>query len=203
VLCYTFTNEYIYHPHNNMLSHKKSQKHKNQNMAIALLMTVIGMVCLAFASVPIYNVFCKLTGYGGTTQVTRDIASSKRGAGTRMMKVHFDANVADDLPWSFKPEQKMIELKTGENAVIFYSAQNLAKNPIKAMAVYNVTPHKAGLYFYKIQCFCFEEQVLSSDQHMMMPVSFFIDPDIESDPDLDNVTEITLSYRFFKLEDDK
>ncbi len=171
-------------------------KNDNSNFALSLVAIVVGMILLAYASVPIYNVFCKVTGYGGTTQRAKKTFSQ---LGTRRIKVTFDSNTGKELPWLFKPEQKEVSVITGENTLIFYSAENLTAEPIVGTAVYNVTPHKAGIYFNKIQCFCFEEQLLQGKQRVMMPVSFFIDPDIEKDPNLADVSEITLSYSFYKV----
>ena len=172
------------------------KKTDNTKLALSLAMLVVGMALLAYASVPLYSIFCKLTGYGGTIQRAQTTSSTK---GTKKIRVVFDANTHQDLPWSFKPEQKSVDVFIGENALVFYSAQNLSDTPIIGTAVYNVTPHRAGLYFNKIQCFCFEEQLLEAKQHIMMPVSFFIDPAIEKDGDLENIREITLSYTFYRV----
>lgn len=160
-------------------------------------MLIIGMSLLAYASVPLYSLFCKVTGYGGTVKKAKRVSLHK---GTKRIRVRFDANVHTDLQWSFKPEQKFVELVTGENTLVFYAATNNTNKPSIGTAVYNVTPHKAGEYFNKIQCFCFEEQLLEPNQHVMMPVSFFIDPEIEKDSELQDLKEITLSYTFYKIE---
>lgn len=151
---------------------------------------------LTFASVPLYNLFCKVTGYGGTTKYAT-IASTR--VGNKMMKVRFDANVDKNLPWQFKSEQDEVIVRVGENNLVFYTAENKTDKPIVGTAVYNVTPFKAGVYFNKIQCFCFEEQLLKPHQKMVMPVSFFIDPEIENDPNLQDVDTITLSYTFYPV----
>ncbi|MCT4635931.1 MAG: cytochrome c oxidase assembly protein [Rickettsiales bacterium] len=175
-------------------------KHKtsSRKIAFSIILLVVGMTMLTFAAVPIYNLFCKVTGYGGTTKYT-SIASTR--VGTKMMKVRFDANVASDLPWSFKSEQNEVTIKVGENNLVFYSAENKTDKPIIGTAIYNVTPHKAGAYFNKIQCFCFEEQLLKPNQKMIMPVSFFIDPAIEDDKNLQDVDTITLSYTFYPIRE--
>ena len=149
---------------------------------------------LTLASVPLYNLFCKVTGYGGTTRYT---ATASNKIGTKYITIRFDANVESSLPWNFKSEQNEVSVKTGENNLIFYTAENKTDRPIIGTAVYNVTPHKAAKYFNKIQCFCFEEQILKARQKMIMPVSFFIDPDIENDQNLKDVDTITLSYTFY------
>lgn len=156
------------------------------------------MTMLTFAAVPIYNLFCKVTGYGGTTKYT-SIASTR--VGSKIMKIRFDANVASNLPWSFKAEQNEAIIKVGENNLVFYSAENKTDKAIIGTAIYNVTPHKAGAYFNKIQCFCFEEQLLKPNQKMIMPVSFFIDPAIEDDKNLQDVDTITLSYTFYPIRE--
>ena len=170
----------------------------NNKLAFALVGLFFGMLLLAFASVPIYKIFCKATGTGGTTQ---RVQYSSKTVGTRNIKVKFDSNINDDLPWEFKTEQSDITVKTGQNALIFYSAKNLSDKPVIGTAVYNVTPHKAAIYFNKIQCFCFEEQLLKPGEKMAMPVSFFIDPELEQDKNLKDLTEITLSYSFFKVRE--
>jgi len=168
----------------------------NKSLAVSLLAAVVGMILLAYASVPLYSLFCKITGYGGTVRETKMPGLQK---GTRKIKVTFDANVNKGLPWVFKPEQRSVEVITGEVAIIFYYAQNFGTAPIVGTAVYNVTPHKAGQYFNKIECFCFQEQLLTANQTIMFPVSFFIDPALEEDETLDSVNEITLSYSFFPV----
>ena len=173
--------------------HKKINSSK---LALSIILLVVGMVMLTFASVPLYNLFCKVTGYGGTTQYTA-IASTK--IGTKLIKVRFDANVDQNLPWVFKSEQNEAIIRVGENNLIFYTAENKTDKAIIGTAVYNVTPHKAAIYFNKIQCFCFEEQLLKPKQKMIMPVSFFIDAAIEDDKNLQDVDTITLSYTFYPV----
>lgn len=157
----------------------------------------VGMLAMAYASVPIYRIFCQKTGYGGTTQVA---AAPSSQVCNRVIHVRFNADVHRDLPWYFKPLQTQISVKVGENALAFYESRNNSKEPVLGMATYNVTPDKAGIYFQKIACFCFEEQILQPGQHVTMPVQFFIDPEIMRDPSLDDVKTITLSYTFFRLK---
>jgi len=171
----------------------------NTRVVLPLVAIVIGMTGLAFASVPLYRLFCQVTGFGGTTQV------AETGAETvldRKMTVRFNADVDPDLPWAFAPEQRAIELKVGEQGLAFYRAENRSDEPVVGMAVYNVTPNKAGLYFSKIHCFCFDEQRLEPGEAMDMPVTFFVDPAIADDPNLDEVKTITLSYTFFRARTD-
>lgn len=169
---------------------------KNTQLAIAIASVVIGMITFAYAFVPLYNIFCKVTGYGGTTQ--RAIKTSEV-VGTKRIKVRFDANIDPKLPWEFRPMQKEVEVTVGENALVFYYAKNKSDKSIVGTAVYNVTPFKVGIYFNKIQCFCFQEQLMAPGQEVLMPVSFFIDPELENDNNARSVDTITLSYRFFKV----
>ncbi len=172
---------------------------RKSHTVLSLLFLVLSMLSLAYASVPLYKVFCKVTGYGGTTKkvksldLTKDIKSKK-------IKVYFNADVMPGLPWIFKPELGYTDIKTGEQKLMFYYIENLSDSAMNAMAVYNVTPYKAGKYFNKIACFCFNEQVLPPKKKVIMPVSFFIDPEIAVDPETSDVEEITLSYTFFELK---
>lgn len=172
-------------------------KSSNQKLLITILMAMLGMAALTAASVPLYRIFCKATGYGGSVEAALDGADR---VGKRRIKVLFDSNTAKDLPWSFKTQQRHISVQTGENAIVFYHAKNESSEPVTGMAVYNITPHKAGKYFKKIACFCFERQLLLPGQEMLMPVTFFIDPAIEDDKDMWDVSTITLSYSFFRLD---
>lgn len=169
---------------------------ENNYLAFAIIAIVLGMISLSFAAVPIYNIFCKLTGYGGTTMVAKNYHSK---LGKREITVKFDANVDGNLPWNFAPKQREITVKTGANALAFYEAENFSNQKIVGTAVYNVTPHIAAKYFNKIQCFCFEEQLLKPGEKQLMPVTFFIDPEFEKDKYLANVNTITLSYSFYKV----
>ena len=154
---------------------------------------------LAYASVPLYRLFCQVTGFGGTTQ--RVEASSKpTSVSARTMVVSFDANADPQLPWEFKPLEKSVTVKIGENRLVAFHAQSLTSAVTRGTATYNVTPHAVGKYFNKIQCFCFEEQRLAGNQSVNMPVSFFLDPAILDDPETRDVTNITLSYTFFSYE---
>jgi cytochrome c oxidase assembly protein subunit 11 len=156
------------------------------------------MILLTFAAVPIYNLFCKMTGFGGTTQ--RGYKESHR-VGKRNITVRFDANIEPGMPWKFIPKQNSVVVKPGENALVFYYSENLSNEDIVGTAVYNVMPSNAGKYFNKIHCFCFEEQLLKAGEKVMMPVTFFLSPEMEDDPELDGVEAITLSYTFFRIID--
>lgn len=173
---------------------------KNGRTALMIMGVVVGMVGLAYASVPLYDLFCKVTGYGGTTQRA---ALFNAQATDRDMRVRFAANVHRDMPWDFKPEQVVQKLKVGEQGLAYYEAYNPTSKPITGTATYNVTPHKAGEYFAKIECFCFTEQTLQPGERVTMPVVYFIDPLIEEDRNLNEVTEVTLSYTFFVIDEDE
>ena len=163
-----------------------------------LLVLIMGMGVLSYASVPLYKLFCQVTGYGGTTQ---QVTSPSSQILERKIKIRFDANTKPTLDWNFQPVQTSIDISVGQNALAFYKAENTGKHPVVGTATFNVTPEKAGVYFNKIDCFCFVEQLLAPQEAVEMPVSFFIDPDIVNDPNLDDVTTITLSYTFFPSED--
>lgn len=173
------------------------QANDNKRTAWIIIGTVIGMFSLAYASVPLYSLFCKATGFGGTTQIALDGATHK---GEKTYIVQFDSNVDSNLLWHFKPEQRQIAVKAGENTLIFFAAENMSDEPLTGTATFNVTPDKAGIYFNKIQCFCFTNQTLQPHQKITLPVSFFIDPAMENDPTAQDVKTITLSYSFFKVK---
>ncbi|MGK2741489.1 cytochrome c oxidase assembly protein [Tepidicaulis sp. LMO-SS28] len=167
-------------------------------IALACAVIVAGMVGLSFAAVPLYQLFCQVTGYGGTT----NRAAGDAGAVIeREMTVRFDGNVSSKMPWDFRPASDPVTLKVGETGLAFYEARNTSDKAIVGTATFNVTPQQAGYYFTKIDCFCFTEQRLEPGQRVDMPVTFFIDPAIEDDPQLDSVKTITLSYTFFPKRD--
>lgn len=172
---------------------------RNRIMVFSLTLLVAGMLGLSFAAVPLYQVFCQVTGFGGTTQ--RAEAGSEKVL-ERTIKVRFDGNVSKALPWRFHPAQNEVEIRIGENALAFYEAENTSGEPVRGTATFNVTPEAAGYYFNKIECFCFTEQLLKPGERVDMPVNFFIDPGIVDDPDARNITEITLSYTFFPMRDE-
>ena len=157
---------------------------------------VVAMVGLAYASVPLYQLFCQVTGYGGTTQ-RADITSDT--IIDRDMAIRFDANTAG-IAWDFAPVETEIRLKVGENRLAFYRATNRSTSLVTGTATFNVTPLLAGAYFSKVDCFCFTEQTLKPGETVDMPVSFYIDPTIADDQEMDNVNTITLSYTFFETE---
>jgi len=168
---------------------------RNLRTGLTLSLVVVGMVGLSFAAVPLYRIFCQVTGYGGTTQVAE---AAPEKAGERNFTVRFDANVDPRLSWAFAPLQRAVEVRVGEQVLIFYQARNLTDKTLFGTATFNVTPLKAGQYFNKIQCFCFTEQRLEPGEAVDMAVSFYVDPAVSEDIDLDEVETITLSYTFFE-----
>ena len=171
----------------------------NIRVAGGAAMMALTMIGAAYAAVPLYDLFCRVTGFGGTTQV----AEAAPGAvAERMITVRFDASLNRKLPWAFEAPENAVKLPIGESGLAFYSAKNLTDRRITGTATYNVSPDKAGYYFSKIDCFCFTEQVLEPGQAVDMPVSFFIDPEILTDPEMDDVKTITLSYTFFEAADE-
>jgi len=158
---------------------------------------VILMGGLAWASVPFYDWFCRVTGFGGATNVAEyenDVILDQT------IKVRFDASLERDMPWTFQPEVREMEIRIGETGLAFYEAHNPLDVPIAGQAAYNVTPYEAGAFFDKIECFCFVEQVLMPGETMMMPVSFFVHPDIVDDREGQYVHTITLSYTFYEID---
>ncbi len=174
-------------------------KGKNVRTAAILFSVVAGMVGLSYASVPLYQLFCQVTGIGGTPGVQ---SSAPETATDISFNVRFDSNTSPDLPWRFTPLQREIKLKLGEEKLAFYQATNTSDHPITGTATFNVTPLKAGQFFVKIDCFCFTEQVLQPGETVEMPVSFFVDPAIYDDVNTRDVKTITLSYTFYPVKTD-
>ncbi len=174
-------------------------ENKNLKVATIVASVAVGMVGLAYASVPLYDLFCRVTGFGGTTQ-RADAAPAT--VLDRTIRIAFDANVNSGLGWEFKPVQRQQTVRIGEQSLAFYHATNVGKEPVTGTATFNVSPPQAGSYFSKIQCFCFTEQTLQPGQSIDMPVTYYVDPDIANDPDLKNLDTITLSYTFFKADKD-
>ena len=167
--------------------------------AAQMVGVVVFMGAMAWASVPFYDWFCRVTGFGGVTQVAD---SGSEIVLSETVKIRFDASLERDMPWEFKPVQREIELQIGATGLAFYEAYNPTDKPVAGTASYNVTPYEAGGFFSKIDCFCFTEQKLKAGAIVDMPVSFFVDPEIAKDPNLTDVTTITLSYSFFQSEND-
>ena len=167
----------------------------NRRVLVILVCVVAFMLGLAYASVPLYKLFCQVTGYGGTTQVSETAVGGVLTG--HPVTVRFDANVNRGLNWKFEPVDKPVELNPGEETVIYYRATNIGSKPSVGTSTFNVTPSKAGSYFMKIECFCFQEQELEPGESIDMPVRFFVDPEIATDENVRDVKEITLSYTFF------
>ncbi len=174
----------------------KNRSAHNRRSAFVLAGVVVMMVGLAYASVPLYQLFCQVTGYGGTPR-SADTAPVQHL--DRQITVRFNADISRSLPWRFKPAQKEIILHVGEQGLAFYQAANRGTTTTTGTATYNVTPLKVGAYFNKIDCFCFEEQSLAPGQDVDMPVAFYIDPAIDDDPNMEDISTITLSYTFFPV----
>lgn len=170
----------------------------NVKIAALCLSLVAGMGGLAYASVPLYKLFCQVTGYGGTTRAVQSADGIK--VIDRDMNVRFDANISGGLHWDFKAIQRDITVKLGEQVQIAYMAKNLSNKPLTGSATFNVTPQSAGAYFNKIQCFCFTETTLQPGEEMEMPVVFFVDPEIIDSVETKDIQTITLSYTFFPKE---
>ena len=176
-------------------STEQKANRSNKSVAMGAAMMAISMVGVAYAAVPLYDLFCRVTGFGGTTQVA---IAAPGAVSERIVTVRFDASLNRKMPWGFKPPKQAVALPVGESGLAFYHANNPTNRRITGTATYNVSPPEAGVYFSKIDCFCFTEQVLEPGQSVDMPVSFFIDPEILTDPEMDDVKTITLSYTFFE-----
>lgn len=166
---------------------------RNHRLALILLAVVVGMVGMAYAAVPLYTLFCQVTGFAGTTQVAAD---NPKGIIAREMRLSFDASVSGDLPWRVTPAAP-VSSEIGAVHTVNYIAENRSSKTITGTAVFNVTPDAAGIYFNKIECFCFTEQTLQPGERVEMPVTWFVDPDIDGNEQLDTIREITLSYTFY------
>jgi len=185
-------------------NHNHDDKHaemsrRNARLGLSILFAVIGMVSLSYAFVPLYDLFCRVTGLAGTTQVAESLPDADQIL-ERVVRVQFNAATNKNLPWEFKPEQREIDVQLGQRGLTAYTATNKENFPTAGTAVYNVLPLKAGKYFHKIQCFCFDEQILNPNETMNMPVMFYVDPAMNDDPLMDDVDTITLSYTFFTAE---
>jgi cytochrome c oxidase assembly protein subunit 11 len=169
---------------------------KNRAVAVRMALFALAMLGLAFASVPLYRVFCQVTGFGGTTMK----ADAAPGAVAGQIGVRFDANIDPALPWKFEPVQETVRIHPGARTTIYYRATNYTARSTTGQAIFNVTPEIAGKYFSKIECFCFTEQTLKPGESVKMPVIFFVDPKLREDPDTKHIDEITLSYTFYPVE---
>lgn len=178
----------------------QGMERSNRRIAVTCLAFVGGMVGMAYAAVPLYALFCQVTGYGGTTQRVEQYSDRVID---RKVTVRFDANVSGGLPWDFAPEQRSVTMKMGETVQVAYKARNIFDRPAQGRATFNVTPEMAGAYFNKVECFCFTDTTLNAGEELDMPVVFFVDPAIDDVPELKGMTTITLSYTFFPIEGEK
>ena len=168
-----------------------------QKTVAQLVGVVVLMGGLAWAAVPFYNWFCRVTGYGGTTGVAEKAPDDILD---QVVTVRFDASKAKGMPWEFKPVEREMKIRIGETGLAFYEAYNPTDKPVAGQASYNVAPYSAGGYFQKIACFCFDEQVLEPCERVEMPVTFFVDPELIEDPEAKYVHTITLSYTFYEID---
>ncbi|WP_424810726.1 cytochrome c oxidase assembly protein [Roseococcus sp. YIM B11640] len=173
---------------------------RNRRMGWGAAGLVATMVGVSFAAVPLYDLFCKATGFGGTPMIGQAAPGATAAAGS--ITVRFNAHTQPGLPWSFEPQQTSMPLRLGEEGMAFYVARNLATTPVGGVSTYNVTPEVASRYFHKTACFCFEEQVLAPGQTVDMPLAFWVDPKIAEDPATRDIRTVTISYTFFRSLND-
>lgn len=177
-------------------------ENRNRRTGMIALGGALAMLGLGYASVPLYRLFCQVTGFGGTTMRVSEEAAAQVQVASKTVVVRFDANVDREMPWEFRPLQITDTVSIGARDMAIYTAKNLSSEPITGTATFNVTPEVAGKYFSKVQCFCFTEQTLRPGQEVRMPVIYYVDPKIMDDPDAKDVQEITLSYTFHVAADD-
>jgi cytochrome c oxidase assembly protein subunit 11 len=178
----------------------RRKERSNRLVAGVCVAFFVGMIGMAYAAVPLYAMFCQITGYGGTTQRVEQYSDRVLD---RKITVRFDANTSSGLPWNFQPVQRDMTMKIGETAQAHYTATNIFSVPTNGRATFNVTPEMAGAYFNKVECFCFTDTTLKPGETLDMPVVFFVDPAIVDVPELKDITTITLSYTFFPIEKDE
>jgi cytochrome c oxidase assembly protein subunit 11 len=178
----------------------KSMAEKNARLGRRLVLLTAGMGGLAYASAPLYDLFCRTTGFGGRPLVAQP---GDRPILDRTVAVRFDSNVDSALPWRFEPLQREVRVQLGEERLAHYRVTNLSQRPLVGTSTYNVTPEHAGPWFNKLQCFCFTEQLLLPGQSVDMPVVFFVDPELDKDRRYDNIRTVTLSYTFFEAKTER
>ena len=183
------------------LANKEKRHRRNRYVFSALVAMVLAMNALAYAAVPAYRAFCQNFGFAGTPMVEASAPESGEVLSDRSMTIRFNSDTEPSLDWRFKPVQRSIDMQIGETGLAFFEAKNNQNQSVTGTATFNVTPLKAAPYFAKIECFCFTEQTLAAGESMQMPVTFFVDPAIAEDRNLDDVTTITLSYTFFRNQD--
>ena len=176
---------------------------RNRRVGLISLLVAVAMLGLGYAAVPLYRLFCQVTGLGGTTQVATEAeadAAAARSAGAPTISIRFDANTDNGMPWEFRPQQVTDTVQIGQRDMAIFVAKNLSSVPVTGTATFNVEPEQAGRYFNKIQCFCFTEQTLRPGQQVNMPVLYYVDPKALDDPDMQQVEQITLSYTFHEAK---
>ncbi|MFA7587623.1 MAG: cytochrome c oxidase assembly protein [Novosphingobium sp.] len=173
-----------------------SLESRNRRVGLIAIMVALAMLGLGYASVPLYRLFCQVTGFGGTTQRVSEAQAASVKVATETVSVRFDANVDRGMPWQFRPERVTDTAQLGGRRMAIYLARNESDKPITGVATFNVEPAAAGKYFNKVQCFCFNEQTLAPGQEVRMPVIYYVDPAIRNDPDARDIEQITLSYTF-------
>jgi len=183
--------------------HDQDAARRNLRTGLIAFAGACAMLGLGYASVPLYRLFCQVTGFGGTTMVASESKAANAAANATGAKIsiRFDASAASDMPWTFRPSQATDTVTIGERDIATYVAKNVSDQPITGMATFNVTPETAGKYFNKIQCFCFTEQTLAPGQEVTMPVLYFVDPAMLDDPNMRGVEQITLSYTFHRVKE--
>jgi cytochrome c oxidase assembly protein subunit 11 len=170
----------------------------NAKTGLLALGGAVAMLGMGYAAVPLYDLFCRVTGFGGTTMRISEAQASEIRLTDRTISVRFDGNVDREMPWKFEPEQVTQELRIGQRKMAYYRSENLSTQPITGIASFNVSPTLAGKYFTKVQCFCFNEQTLQPGQVVDMPVIYYVDPAILTDPETKDIEQITLSYTFHR-----
>jgi cytochrome c oxidase assembly protein subunit 11 len=175
-----------------------AKRRRMQMTAMGGVAIVAVMTGLAFSAPPLYDLFCRVTGFGGTTQVAQAAPSQVL---ERTIEVRFDANVAPGLPLEFRPKDISSRLRLGETGLAFYEVRNTSDRPVTVVATYNVTPHKTGIYFQKLECFCFQERVIPAGEAMELPVVYYVAPELATNRDTEEVQSVTLSYTFFAASD--
>ena len=182
------------------MTHDAETARRNLRVGAMAFMGAVFMLGLGYAAVPLYEMFCRVTGFGGTTQVASETDAARAAANVtgQTISIRFDASTSSNMPWTFSPSQATDTVTIGERDIATYVARNNSSQPISGMATFNVTPEKAGKYFNKVQCFCFTEQTLQPGQEVIMPVLYFVDPAMLDDPNMQGVEQITLSYTFHR-----
>lgn len=182
------------------VTHDSDTTRRNARVGAMAFAGALFMLGLGYAAVPLYQLFCQVTGFGGTTMTATesDAARAAAAATGQKISIRFDASTASDVPWTFRPSQATDTIIIGERDIATYVARNEGSKPITGMATFNVEPEQAGKYFNKIQCFCFTEQTLQPGQEVTMPVLYYVDPAMLDDPNMQGVEQITLSYTFHR-----